>query len=118
MLYILGSHSRFYKANVASFKPGDTPLLAKNLPVEDMKQFILDYKFAQDTEDTHLYNMTLGPNGDIYFTDAAANAIVRRTKAGAWSVFADVPGIKNPTPWARPLWKVYRPVSFSTDRSF
>ena len=103
MLYILGSNSRLYKANVASFKPGDTPMQAKNLPVEDMKQFILDYKFAQDTEDTHLYNMTLGPNGDLYFTDAGANAIMRRTKAGAWSVFATIPGIKNPTPVGAPV---------------
>ncbi|GHB67514.1 ScyD/ScyE family protein [Persicitalea jodogahamensis] len=102
VLYILGAHSRLYKANVASFKPGDAPLLAKDLPVEDMKQFILDYKFAQDTEDTHLYNMTLGPNGDLYLTDAGANAIIRRTKAGVWSVFAVIPGIKNPTPVGPP----------------
>lgn len=103
MLYILGSHSRLYKANVAGFKPGDTPMQAKNLPVEDMKQFILDYKFAQDTEDTHLYNMTLGPNGDLYLTDAGANTIMRRTKAGVWSVFATIPGIKNPTPVGAPF---------------
>ena len=105
LLYILGSHSRLYKANVAAFKPGDTPMMAKNLDVEDKKQFILDYKFpaGQDTEDTHLYNMTLGPNGDLYFADAAANAIIRRTKAGVWSVFAYVPGIKNPTPVGGPF---------------
>lgn len=99
VLYILGSHSRLYIANVASFKPGDAPLLAKNLTLEDKKQFILDYVFptGQDTEDTHLYNMTLGPNGDLYFADAAANAIVRRTKAGVWSIFANIPRLPNPT---------------------
>ena len=105
LLYILGSHSRLYKANVASFKPGDAPLLAKNLDVEDKRQFILDYRFpaGQDTDDTHLYNMTLGPSGDLYFTDAAANAIVRRAKAGVWSVFAYIPGVKNPTPVGPPF---------------
>ena len=98
LLYILGSHSRLYKANVSSFKPGDAPLLAQNLDVEDKAQFILDHKFAEDTDDTHLYNMTLGPNGNLYFADAAANAIIRHTEAGAWSVFTSIPDIKNPTP--------------------
>lgn len=103
ILYILGSNSRLYKANVTGFKPGNTPTQAKDLPVEDMKKFILDHKFVQDTEDTHLYNMTLGLGGDLYFTDAGANAIIRRTKAGVWSVFAVIPGIKNPTPVGPPF---------------
>ncbi|MVM40869.1 ScyD/ScyE family protein [Spirosoma sp. HMF3257] len=105
VLYILGSQSRLYIANVASFKPGDTPLLAKNLTLEDKKKFILDYVFpaGQDTEDTHLYNMSVGPNGDLYFADAAANAIVRRTKAGVWSIFANIPRIPNPTPVGPPF---------------
>ncbi|WP_373331072.1 ScyD/ScyE family protein [Salmonirosea aquatica] len=103
VLYILGAHSKLYKANVVGFKPGDTPMLAKDLPVEDMQQFILDYNFAQDTQDTHLYNMTVGPNGDLYFTDAGANALIRRTKAGVWSVFAVIPGITNPTPVGPPF---------------
>ncbi len=76
---------------------------AKDIPVEGMKQFILDPNFEQDTQDTHLYNMTLGPNGDLYFTDAGANAIIRHTKAGVWSVFAVIPGLKNPTPVGRPF---------------
>lgn len=103
VLYILGSHSRLYKANVANFQPGNTPLLASSLPVEDQRQFILDYNFAEDTQDTHLYNMTLGPNGDLYFTDAGANAIIRRTKAGVWSVFATIPSFPNPTPVGPPF---------------
>lgn len=105
ILYILGSKSRLYRANVASFKPGDTPLQAQSLDVEDKKQFILDYVFptGQDTEDTHLYNMTVGPNGDLFFADAAANAIIRRTKAGVWSIFANIPRLPNPTPVGPPF---------------
>ncbi len=103
VLYILGSHSRLYKANVVNFQPGNTPLLASSLPVEDQSQFILNFNFAQDTQETHLYNMTLGPNGDLYFTDAGANAIIRRTKAGVWSVFATIPGFPNPTPIGPPF---------------
>lgn len=103
MLYILGSHSRLYMANVSTFNPGDTPMQAKNLPIEDKAQFILDYNFTEDTGETHLYNMTVGPNGDLYFTDAAANAIIRRTKAGVWSIFAKIPNIANPTPVGPPM---------------
>ncbi|GAB3892401.1 ScyD/ScyE family protein [Spirosoma agri] len=95
-LYILGSHSKLYKVNVTNYKVGDPVLLAKDLVPEDKRQFILDYKFAQDTEDTHLYNMTVGFDGDLFFTDAGANAIIRRTKAGVWSVFSIIPGVANP----------------------
>lgn len=103
ILYILGSNSRLYKANVANFQPGDAPLQASSLPVEDKKQFILDIDFPEDTQDTHLYNMTVGPNGDLFFTDAGANAIFRRTTAGVWSLFATIPGIANPTPVGPPF---------------
>ncbi|GAB3175287.1 ScyD/ScyE family protein [Telluribacter humicola] len=103
MLYILGSHSRLYKANVSMFKPGDTPMMVSDLVMEDKSQFILDYNFAEETGETHLYNMTMGPNGDMYFTDAGANAIIRRTQAGVWSVFAIIPGFSNPTPIGPPM---------------
>lgn len=97
-LYILGAHSKLYIANVAGYKVGDPTMQAKDLILEDKMQWILDYKFPTglDTEDTHLYNMVVGPNGDLYFTDAGANAIIRRTKAGVWSVFALIPGVANP----------------------
>lgn len=102
-LYILGSHSRLYKANVSGFQPGSAPVLASSLALEDKKQFLLDYKFTndpsrflKDTEDTHLYNMILGPDGALYFTDAGTNAIIRRSKTGDWSVVAEVPGIPSP----------------------
>lgn len=102
-LYILGSHSRLYKVNVTGFKPGDAPMMASGLVPEDKKQFLLDYnftsdpgKFLSDTQDTHLYNMALGPDGALYFTDAGTNAIIRRSKTGDWSVMAEVPGIPSP----------------------
>ncbi|WP_247237881.1 ScyD/ScyE family protein [Telluribacter sp. SYSU D00476] len=102
MLYILGSHSRLYKVNVSTLNPG-TPMMAKDLVMEDVSKLILDYNFAEDTGETHLYNMTMGPNGDMYFTDAGANAIIRRTQAGVWSVFAIIPGFANPTPIGPPM---------------
>jgi len=104
ILYILhGVDEKLYIANVASFKPGDQPLTVGQLASAPIGQFVLDYKFAQDTDDSNLYNLTFGPDGDLYIADAGANAIIRRTKAGALSVFATIPGIANSTPVGPPI---------------
>ncbi len=104
ILYILhGVDEKLYKANVASFKPGDQPLTVSQLESEPIGQFVLNYKFAQDTDDSNLYNLTFGPEGDLYIADAGANAIIRRTKTGELSVFATIPGLPNPTPVGPPM---------------
>ncbi|MBC8151709.1 MAG: ScyD/ScyE family protein [Bacteroidetes bacterium] len=97
VLYILDK-SKLYKANVAGFNPGDAPIKASSLTPEDIGQFVLNYPFVNNTRDTHLYNMTLGPDGALYIADAAANAIIRRATTGALSVLAEIPGIPNTTP--------------------
>ncbi|GAB3748147.1 ScyD/ScyE family protein [Spirosoma pomorum] len=103
MLYILhGVDDKLYKANVSSFKPGDQPLTASSLASEPIGQFVVDYKFADDTGESNLYNLTFTPNGDMYIADAAANAVIKRTPAGALSVLAPIPGITNPTPVGPP----------------
>lgn len=96
-LWILhGPSGRLYKANVAAFKPGDAPLRAENLAFEDVGSFVKAHVFAEDTDQSNMYNVTVGPKGDFYFVDAAANAIIRRDAAsGQLSVFAAVPAIAN-----------------------
>lgn len=102
-LYILhGVDEKLYIADVSSFKPGDQPLTVGQLTSEPIGQFVLNYKFAQDTDDSNLYNLTFGPDGALYIADAGANAIIRRTKTGELSVFATIPGIANPTPVGPP----------------
>lgn len=101
MLYILNAKG-LYTLNLASIKTGNAPIAASSLTPELIQQFVIDYTFAQDTGESHLYNMTLGPDGAIYFTDAAANAIIRRSKTGQLSVVTAVPGIANPTPVGPP----------------
>lgn len=102
ILYILHANGTLYKANVASFEPGDTPLQASALMKEDIGSFVLNYAFEEDTEESNPYNLTVGPDGNLYIADAAANAIIRRTPAGALSVFATFPDITNPTPVGPP----------------
>lgn len=102
LLYILGTKGKMYKANVLGFKPGDAPLTASSLAVEDIGTFVRAYQFINDAEDSHPYNLTPGPDGNLYIADAGANAIIRRGRSGALSVLAEIPGVPNPTPIGPP----------------
>jgi hypothetical protein len=103
LLYILGAKGKMYKANVSLFKPGNTPISAATLALEDIGAFVLAYPFVNNTHETHPYGIASGPEGAIYITDAAANAVLKRTKSGALSVVAEVPGIANPLPFGPPF---------------
>ena len=102
VLYILGAYGKMYKADVSKYKAGDLPVEGSALPFEDIGSFVLSYPFLNNTHETHPYNITKGPNGDLYIADAAANAIIHRLSAGVFSVLAEVPGIPNPTPVGPP----------------
>ncbi|GAB4016566.1 hypothetical protein GCM10028808_45420 [Spirosoma migulaei] len=101
MLYVLNAKG-LYTLNLASFKTGDAPIPAASLTPENIQKFVIDYAFTEDTGESHLYNMTLGPDGALYMSDAAANAIIRRSKTGQLSVVTAVPGIANPNPAGPP----------------
>ncbi|RDC63343.1 ScyD/ScyE family protein [Adhaeribacter pallidiroseus] len=94
-LWILhGVEGRLYKLDITTFKPGDTPLQAKDLDYEDVGTFIKNYEFTEDTNESNIYNLTVGPEGDFFMVDAAANAIIRRdAETGKLSVFAYVPAV-------------------------
>ena len=101
-LFILGAHGKMYKANVNSFRPGNIPLAASTLAVEDIGAFVLGYNFVNNAHDTHPYGITKGPDDAIYIADAAANAIIKRSRSGVLTVLAEVPGIPNPLPYGPP----------------
>lgn len=101
LLYILGANAKLYKADVSQFNPGDASKPASSLPVEDLAPFVLGLNLP--THMTHPYNMTVGPNGAIFIADAAANAIIRRDKSGALSLFSHLPNIPNPLPVGGPF---------------
>jgi hypothetical protein len=92
-----------YKINVSGYKPGDAPIAVASIPKEDISTFVLAYPFVNNANDSHPYNMVLGPDGALYMADAAANAILRRSKTGALSVMAEIPSYKNPTPVGPPF---------------
>lgn len=102
-LYILGAKGKMYIAHVANFKPGDAPIKASTLTFENIGAFVRAYNFVNNAHDSHPYNLTSGPDGAIYITDAGANAIIKRTKNKILSVLAEVPGINNPLPIGPPV---------------
>ncbi|AKD56761.1 ScyD/ScyE family protein [Spirosoma radiotolerans] len=102
MLYFLNPKG-LCKVNLATYKTDVTPTIPfSSLVPENIQKFVIDYSFTNDTGESHLYNLTLGPDGALYITDAAANAIVRRSKTGELSIVTDVPGIVNPNPSGPP----------------
>jgi hypothetical protein len=103
LLYILGAKGKLYKADISSFTPGSTPMTAASLGVEDIGTFVLAYPFVKNTHMTHPYGITKAPDGSFYITDAAANAVLRRSRTGVYSVVAEVPGVANPLPFGPPM---------------
>ncbi|MFD3001952.1 ScyD/ScyE family protein [Pontibacter toksunensis] len=92
-----GVEGKLYKFDVSSFQPGDAPLQASELEYEDLGTFVKAYEFEDDTNESDLFNLTTGPEGDLYIVDAGANAIIRRKNGtGELSIFAVVPPIPNP----------------------
>jgi hypothetical protein len=102
VVWILHAFGELYKFDLHSFQPGDAPVKAEDLETEDIGTFVLDYEFAEDTEESNPYNLIIGPEQDLFIADAAANAIIRRSKTGKLSVFATFPDIQNPTPVGPP----------------
>lgn len=100
VLWILnGVDGKLYKLDVSSFIPGDKPWNASKLEYEDIAEFVKKAGY----EESNPYNLTFGPNDDLYITDAAANAVLRRrAESGELSVFATFPDIPNPTPVGPP----------------
>lgn len=93
-----GVEGKLYKLDISSFQPGDAPLQANDLEYEDIGSFVKDYVFEDDTDETDIFNLTIGPEGDLFIVDAAANAIIRRkANTGELSVFATIPPIDNPS---------------------
>jgi hypothetical protein len=78
-------------------------MVASSLGVEDIGAFVLSYPFVKNTHMTHPYGITKAPDGSFYITDAAANAVLHRSRTGIYSVVAEVPGIANPTPVGPPF---------------
>lgn len=101
-LYIMGAYGKMLKANISTYKTGDAPKNASVLPYENIGAFVLDYDFKNKIYQTHPYGITEAPDGTIYITEAASNALLRRDKNGRLSVVAEIPGIPNPGPVGPP----------------
>jgi hypothetical protein len=96
-MYVL-SGDYLYRADISRFRAGDNPIDASNIPSEDIGSVISQIPSPNNPEqDSHPYNLTKGPDGDLYITDAGANAIVHRKGANNYSILAEIPAITNPS---------------------
>jgi hypothetical protein len=114
-LYILnGVDDKLFIANLAGFVPGATTLTAGSLMVEDIGTFVTnEHPNAPDAKDSNPYNLTFGPNGDLFITDAGGNAIVRRDKNTAkLSIYAIFPDYTNPVPGEKSIDAVPTGIAF------
>jgi hypothetical protein len=100
-LYILhGPDEKLYIVDVSGFVPGVTaPIDATTLTGFDIGTFVRNkHPNKPDAEDSNPYNLTFGPNGDLFIADAGANAIIRRNKtSGELSIYSVLPDYPNPT---------------------
>jgi len=92
-----GVEGKLYKFDISSFRPGDAPLQASELEQEDIGTFVKDYAFEHETGESDVFNLTVGPEGDLFIVDAGANAIIRRqATTGKLSIFTTIPPVANP----------------------
>jgi len=91
-VYILhGIDRKLYIADVTGFGPSSPPISASTLPSEDLGTFV-DSQNLVTPLNSNVYNLTFGPDGDLFIVDAGANAIIRRDKDDkSLSVFARIP---------------------------
>lgn len=102
-LYVLSGDS-LYTADLSHFRPGDKPIDAKTLPSEDIFGVISKIISPNNPDkDSHPYDLTKGPDGDLYITDAGANAIIHRKGRNNYSILAEIPRIANTTPGFGPF---------------
>ncbi|MGM9510375.1 ScyD/ScyE family protein [Larkinella sp. GY13] len=98
-LYILhGVDDALYIADVSSFVPGvSAPIPFGSLTKIDIGTFVRqEHPNAPDDKDSNPYNLTFGPNGDLFIVDAGGNAIVRRDmNTGNLSIYAVFPDVPN-----------------------
>jgi hypothetical protein len=99
-LYMVhGVEGRLYQFDITSFQPGTPPVSAQSLAYEAVGDFVKGYSFPRDTDETDLFNLTIGPQGDLFMVDAAANAVIRRNATTqALSVFALLPALMMSNP--------------------
>lgn len=91
-LYVLhGVSGTLYTLDVSAFKAGDTPMSFAGLKKEDLGTYVKTLKLT-DPLNSNPYDLTLGPDGNLYIADAGANAIFKRDKTtGTLSLFAKLP---------------------------
>ena len=98
-LWILnGVSGMLYNCDLTNFNLDQLPIQANTLQTQDIKSFVLNYNFKNDTEESNIYNLVFDEDHNMYIVDSGANAIIKRTLDGTLSVLSEIPNIPNPQP--------------------
>ena len=91
-LYFLhGFSGKLYIADVSSFKSGDAAVSLASIPSHDIGDFVRKQKYT-DPLNSNPFELALGPDNNLYISDAGGNAIIKRDQAtGDLSEFALIP---------------------------
>jgi len=85
------------KLDTSGFTPGDSPLVySQNHVVADVAHLTLNHNFTHQTNESNVFNLDLGPEGNIYMVNTAANAVIEYNRAtDNLGVLAELPTIAN-----------------------
>ena len=91
------STSQLLKFDFNDFEAGDPPIEMNNGHiVADISALVLSYPFQNQTNESNVYNLALGPANKILLVDAAANAVIEFDKSSqALKVLAELPTTVN-----------------------
>lgn len=105
-LYILhGIEGMIYSVKTSSLNPNQ-PLAASSITRQFVRPIVDSLKLVTPLN-SNVYNLTAGPNGDLYITDAGTNIVLKREKGtGKISLFAKIPKV-TPTAEAVPTGIVF-----------
>lgn len=97
MLFFLhGISGVLYKVNIDTLVKVKLEFARSFLQSEDVRTFI-DSQNLVTPLNSNAYDLTIGPDNDLFFTDAGSNAVIRRKSDGTLSVFAKIPNISEQT---------------------
>ena len=91
--------SQLLRFEIGDFKAGDpSQVMRAEFVAADISDLVLNYPFQNQTGESNIYNLALGPNNKIYLVDAAANAILEFDKTTSQlQVLAELPTANNST---------------------
>ena len=94
-LYVMhGISGKLYIADVTNFTSTSSPLDTTKVEKVDIKTYVNSQNLVNPLN-SNAYALAIGPDDDLFLTEAGSNAVIRRKSNGALSVFAKFDKLPN-----------------------